>query len=85
MPAKRTTQIDTDRLKAVSSYVDGMYDELDKLAKKAPREEISDLALTRVNRAIRGCRQTLGPPADQRRPPSASLEHRPCPGRACPR
>jgi len=48
-----------DRLKALSSYVDGMYGELDKLARKSPREEIPDLALTRVNRAIRDAKAVM--------------------------
>ena len=53
MPPKAAPGPDKDRWTALVSFVDGLYDEMDKLAKKAPREGLSDLAMARVNRAIR--------------------------------
>lgn len=42
------------------SFTSGLYDEMDKLGKKAPSAQISDLALQRVNRAIREAKVLLG-------------------------
>jgi hypothetical protein len=39
--------------------VAGLYAELDKHARKAPREPLSDLAVARVNRAIRDSRALM--------------------------
>src|SRR5450759_635920 len=58
--APRTSAVpDKDRWKALSSFTDGIYDEFDKLAKKSPREGLSDLAVTRVNRAIRDAKALM--------------------------
>ncbi len=37
---------------ALRSFTKGLYDEIDKLAKKAPSSQLSDLATQRVNRSI---------------------------------
>jgi hypothetical protein len=41
----------------LQSFVDGLYDEMDKLSKKAPSALLSDLATARVNRAIADARE----------------------------
>ena len=41
-----------DSLNALRSFTRGLYDETDKLAKKAPSSQLSDLATKRVNKAI---------------------------------
>ena len=41
------------------SYVIPLYDEMDKLAKKAPSSTLSDLATKRVNRAIDDARELM--------------------------
>lgn len=41
------------------SYVIPLYDEMDKLAKKAPSSTLSDLATQRVNRAISDARDLM--------------------------
>jgi hypothetical protein len=51
--------LDRGSLRDLADYVHGIYDELDKIAKKQPAAEISDFALGRVNRAIRETRATL--------------------------
>jgi hypothetical protein len=60
MPSKSGSP-DKARWEALFSYADGLYTEMDKLARKAPRESISDLAMTRVNRAIKEARAIAGP------------------------
>lgn len=60
MPTKRATQPTKEAWTALTSYSEALYEEMDKLAKKSPREPVSDLALTRVNRAIRDARDLLG-------------------------
>ena len=37
---------------ALRGFTKGLYDEMDKLAKKAPSSQLSDLATQRVNRSI---------------------------------
>jgi hypothetical protein len=63
MPQKRVAakaqKPDRARHIALSSYVDGLYVEVDKVAKKSPRDELSDLAVQRVNRAIRDAKSIL--------------------------
>ena len=44
---------DPDHIDRLTSFVTGLYEEMDKLSKKAPSAPVSDLALGRVNRAIR--------------------------------
>lgn len=46
-------------LAKLGSFVDGLYVEMDKLAKKAPSSEISDLAFDRVSRAITNAKKLL--------------------------
>lgn len=41
------------------SVVHGMYDEVDKLTKKAPADEISELALRRINQVIKQSKTLL--------------------------
>jgi hypothetical protein len=43
----------------LTSFVSTLYDEMDKLSKKAPGAEISDLALNRVNRAIESAKTLM--------------------------
>src|SRR5207245_2023436 len=43
-----------------TSVVKSLYEEMDKLAKKAPASELSDLATQRVNRAIRDAKNLMG-------------------------
>jgi hypothetical protein len=44
----------------LTSVTQGTYDEMDKLSKKAPSSQLSDLALQRVNRTIREARALMG-------------------------
>jgi hypothetical protein len=41
------------------SAIDGLYEEFDKLSKKAPKERLSELALETVNDAIREAKSLL--------------------------
>jgi hypothetical protein len=50
---------DKEKWRGLDSFVQGLYAEMDKLAKKSPREPISDLAMTRVNRAIRDAKALM--------------------------
>lgn len=43
----------------LTSFTEGLYEELDKLAKKAPSSPLSDLATQRVNRAIRDAKELM--------------------------
>jgi hypothetical protein len=43
----------------LESFVDGLYDELDKLSRKNPIQNMSSLATSRVNRAIRDARTLM--------------------------
>jgi hypothetical protein len=43
---------DIHRWNELRSFTQGLYEEMDKLAKKAPSALLSDLATQRVNRAI---------------------------------
>lgn len=61
MPTKRVGEPDKETWKALTSFVGALYEEMDKLAKKSPREPVSDLAMSRINRAIRDTRSLLGP------------------------
>jgi hypothetical protein len=51
----------SDELTVLSNYVHGLYEELDKLAKKSPSMAVSDFALARINRALREGRDLLKP------------------------
>ena len=48
-----------DQLTLLDSVSRGLYDEIDKLAKKAPAEPLTDLALEQVNDIIRGTKQLI--------------------------
>lgn len=50
---------DDDKLLRLNSVVTGLYMEVDKLAKKAPVDEVSDLALKRINVAITEAKKLL--------------------------
>src|SRR4051812_37773674 len=50
---------DPTNLARLSSFADGLYEEMDKLSKKAPSATVSDLALGRINRAIKDMRDLL--------------------------
>ena len=43
----------------LESFVEGLYEEMDKLSKKDPAQYMSSLAKTRVNRAIRDARSLM--------------------------
>ena len=45
---------------ALKSFTAGLYDEMDKLSKKAPSATVSDLGLNRVNRAIKQAKDLMG-------------------------
>ena len=49
---KKSEGPDPNAWYALRSFTKGLYDEMDKLAKKAPSSQLSDLATKRVNRAI---------------------------------
>ncbi len=48
-----------DQLILLDSVSHGLYDEIDKLAKKAPAEPVTDLALEQINDVIRGTKQLI--------------------------
>jgi hypothetical protein len=48
-------------LRELEDFVDGLYDELDKLAKKSPSSDLSDFAMGRVNRALTDAKTLIGP------------------------
>jgi hypothetical protein len=48
-----------DQLTLLDSVSRGLYDEIDKLAKKAPAEPITDLALGQINDVIRETKQLV--------------------------
>lgn len=50
---------DDARLLRLNSVATGLYEEVDKLAKKAPVDEISDLALKRINAVITEAKELL--------------------------
>ncbi|MDQ3524890.1 MAG: hypothetical protein M3451_07545 [Chloroflexota bacterium] len=52
---------DPDAWYALKNFVEGLYDEMDKLYKKAPTTPLSDLATKRVNRGISEAKSLLGP------------------------
>lgn len=43
----------------ISSELDGLYEELDKIYKKAPQEQISDLTVENVNQLIRDTKEII--------------------------
>lgn len=43
----------------LKSVLQGYYNEIDKLSKKAPAEQITELALKRINELIRQCKELL--------------------------
>lgn len=49
---ERITKCQAD-LRSLLTFANGLYDEIDKLSKKAPAEPLTDLALQQVNDAIR--------------------------------
>jgi hypothetical protein len=48
-----------DQLTLLDSVSHGLYDEIDKLAKKAPAEPVTDLALEQINDVIRETKQLI--------------------------
>jgi hypothetical protein len=60
MPTRKAATPTKDDWKRLTSFADAIYEEMDKLAKKSPREPMSDLAMNRVNRAIRDTKKLLG-------------------------
>lgn len=48
-----------DQLILLDSVSQGLYDEIDKLAKKAPAEPVTDLALEQINDVIRETKQFI--------------------------
>lgn len=46
-------------LELVESVTNSLYDELDKLSKKSPSHQLSDLALSQVNRALKDVKELL--------------------------
>src|SRR5687768_13269281 len=56
----RKAGFDVQQWEDLRSFVIGLYDEMDKLAKKAPTAGLSDLATKRVNRAVADARELMG-------------------------
>jgi DNA repair exonuclease SbcCD ATPase subunit len=52
----RTTEGRKDQLKSV---LHGYYEELEKLSKKAPADQVTELQLKRINELIRQCKEVL--------------------------
>jgi hypothetical protein len=48
-----------DRGDQLSSVLNGLYMEMDKLSKKAPADEVTELALRKVNAVITGCKELM--------------------------
>src|SRR6266446_8540260 len=48
-----------ERIRALESVALGLYEELDKLAKKAPADQVTDLALEQTNDVIREAKELL--------------------------
>lgn len=49
----RKKGLDPEEWYSLDSFVDGLYEEMDKLARKAPGVPLSDLATQHVNKAIK--------------------------------
>ena len=47
------------KLKQIESELDGLYQELDKICKKAPQEEISDLTVENANQLIKDTKEIM--------------------------
>ena len=61
MPTKNKSKTpDSSSWSALKSFTQGLYEEMDKLQKKAPSAGVSDLATKRVNRAIRDAKELMG-------------------------
>ncbi len=61
MPTKSKSKAPDQKLwAALKSFTQGLYDEMDKLQKKAPSAGLSDLATKRVNRAIKDAKELMG-------------------------
>lgn len=61
MSRKRSAQgPDPNEWHSLKSFTAGLYVEMDKLAKKAPSSQLSDLATKRVNRAIVDAKALMG-------------------------
>jgi DNA repair exonuclease SbcCD ATPase subunit len=48
-----------DRTSQLKSVLDGLYLEMDKLSKKAPADEVTELALRKVNAVIARCKELM--------------------------
>ena len=61
MPTKKRSRNapDPNSWAALKSFAQGLYDEMDKLQKKAPSSGLSDLATKRVNRAIKDAKELM--------------------------
>jgi hypothetical protein len=57
--AKPTEPPNPEKWARLTSFVEGTYDELDKLSKKDSTQGVSSLAKQRVNRAIRDARDLM--------------------------
>src|SRR5438094_7818792 len=60
MARRKEQEPAADEWYLLSSSVNSLYIEMDKLEKKAPADQLSDLATKRVNRAIREAKQLMG-------------------------
>jgi len=52
-------EVTEERRQQIKSVLEGLYDEIDKLTKKAPADEITELALRRVNGIINAAKELL--------------------------
>ena len=57
MPAKKKAE--KHNYETVDSVLHGLYDEIDKLCKKAPAEPATDLAVEEINRVIGAVKELL--------------------------
>jgi len=55
----RAARPDAGTWSRLRSYTDVLYEEMDKLSKKAPSSRLSDLATQRVNRAIHEAKELM--------------------------
>jgi hypothetical protein len=56
---KKATEYEKKQLKLLQSVSSGLYDEIDKLSKKAPAEKVTDLVLKQMNEVIKESKELV--------------------------
>lgn len=56
---KKATECEKKQLKLLQSVSSGLYDEIDKLSKKAPAEKVTDLVLKQMNEVIKESKELV--------------------------